>query len=91
MQPTPLFLGLTRPPMMLGIPVPYFAIAMSVAGSAFLFLNWKVALGISAPLYGTMWLIAQYEPKFASLVMVTLSKTPRTKNKAAHKGNLYRA
>lgn len=91
MEETPLRIALTRLPMLMGIPVPYFAVAMSVAGFGFLFLSWKLAFAISAPLYGMMWAVAQYEPNFAKLIWVALVRTPKTKNKAAHKGNLYRA
>ena len=91
MRQAPLFLALTRPPMMWGIPFVYWSLWITVSGLLFLFLPFKPVVFISVGIYAAMWTLSQYEPNFGRLLLVKFHKTPRTKTKSDHGGNLYRA
>ena len=66
----PLFVGVTRPAMSLG--VPYAALLANVLVTMELFLVTRnlLWLSIAAPLHGLSWLVCLAEPRFFELIAV---------------------
>lgn len=77
-EQTRLFIGLIRPPKLLGLPILY-AVAW-LFGSALLFLwvrHW--AVGAAAILaYPALWKAADWDPHFLDVVATVLQHTPPT-------------
>ena len=75
-EPTPVFLGLIRPPKLLGLPIMYGVVWLF--GSAILFLwlqHWAVALG-AALAYPAIWLAADWDPHFLDVIRTVMQHTP---------------
>lgn len=77
MSTTPLFVALTRPVSIAGLPMTYvIMLTLLVVGGfiATLSITWLVA---SAALgYAALRLLAAYDPRFFDVILVTLQKTP---------------
>lgn len=73
----PLFVGLTRPAMALG--VPYVAVLVNALLTLELFLVTRNLLGllVAIPLHATTWLICLTEPRYFDLVRVFASTRGR--------------
>ena len=82
-----LFLGLIRPPKLMGLPIMY---AMAwLFGSVLLFVwvqSWVVVV-ISAITYPLLWKAADWDPHFLDVVATTLQETPPTSNRKVHGGD----
>lgn len=81
-QLTPLVIGLTRPPMMLGVPFNAFILIIGLTVIAFLVLNsfWSVLI---APItYLVLFSACSYDNRILEVLQIASSKTPRTANKA---------
>ena len=91
MRQTPVYLAHTRPPMPMGIPYGFWILLFCLTGGLVLTVNWKASVLIVLTLYGLMWALAQYEPRFGRILWVSFKKISTTKNKAQNGGNLYRA
>ena len=83
------FIGLLRPPKLLGLPIMYAMVWLF--GSSMLFLwvqNWLIAVaaGISWPL---LWKAADWDPHFLDVLVITLQETPPTRNRKQHGGDSY--
>lgn len=84
-----LFIGLVRPPKLLGLPIMYAMVWLF--GSVLVFLwvqHWGVALA-SALAYPALWRAADWDPNFLDVVAITLQETPPTPNRNIHGGNSY--
>lgn len=80
MQETPLFLGLTRPPKIFGLPIGYF-LGLAL-GSVIPFVgldDWRFLL-IGIVGYPPLWLVADRNPHVFEVIAVVFTATPRTKN-----------
>lgn len=91
MERTPLFLALTRPARVAGLPVAYFAVwsVLSTVGYLLLISLWIVIpIGF---LYLVLRALAEIEPRFFEVVMATTQATPRTSNRAYWNGDSYGA
>jgi len=76
----PLFLGLTRPPKYLGLPVGYLTVLCMGVVLPFIWTKSLVMLLIGAPAYVVMWIIADREPKFFEVLRVSHGKVRGTRN-----------
>ena len=86
---TPLVIGLTRPPMMWGIPLTAFYIILGVTLIAFLVTTsfWSA---LAAPLiYLALFAFCSRDTRILDLVQVAGRKTPRTPNKIFWRTNSY--
>ncbi|RLQ84957.1 type IV secretion system protein VirB3 [Notoacmeibacter ruber] len=84
-----IYLGLVKPPKLLGLPIMYTMIWLF--GSVLLFLwiqNWLVAV-IAAAAYPLLWIAADWDPHFIDVVATTLQETPPTANRKKHGGDSY--
>lgn len=89
MRQSPLFLGLTRPAKILGLPIGYF-MGLSL-GSVLPFvatkdMRWLLLFFV---LYPPLWIIADRNPHFFEVLRVTSSRLPRTINRASNGGDRY--
>lgn len=76
MRETPLYTGLTRPAMMLGLPVLYCVLTLGFAAALFMVLPWKFAFVASAGIWGVFRLLTEFEPNFGWILWVVLRRTP---------------
>jgi type IV secretion system protein VirB3 len=73
MHDAPLFLGLTRPPKIFGLPI----------GN-----DWRFLL-IGVVGYPVLWFVADRNPNLFETVAVVFSRTPRTRGKSAFGGDRH--
>lgn len=88
-QLTPLVIGLTRPPMMWGIPLNAFYIIVGITLIAFLVTTsfWSVT---TAPLiYLTLFGLCSRDIRILDLAQIAGRRTPRTPNRLFWRTNSY--
>lgn len=79
---TPLIVGLTRPPMLWGVPYMAVVIVISVTITAWLMSNRLAALGLCPVLYLLLFSLTASDSKFLDVLQVACRQTPRTPNRA---------
>ena len=77
------FIGLLRPPKLMGLPIMYAMVWLF--GSTLLFL-W-VQSGVVA--WPALWKAADWDPNFLDVLVITLQETPPTTNRKLHGGDSY--
>jgi type IV secretion system protein VirB3 len=83
----PLFLGLTRPPMLLGVSYTFAGINLLISLMAFVLTNNFAYLLILLPItHGVAWLICLKEPRALELFMAKTSKCNICKNRFYYGG-----
>jgi len=85
LQADPLFLGLTRPPMMLGVTYTWFM--MNALLWAMVFINtsdFALAIPGAVATHVIGFLIASREPRFMDIWMTRVSKCMRCRNRIYH-------
>lgn len=90
MSRNPLFLGLVRPPMTLGLPAAFWPVVMALGLLPLIWLKSLVAAagaGLSA--YIAARLAAAYEPRLLELLQVSSRCCPRLRTYARDGGNRY--
>lgn len=89
MHEAPLFLGLTRPPKIFGLPIGYFVSLMLAAVIPFVAANdWRFLL-IAAAGYPMLWFIADRNPNLFEMAVVVFSRTPRVRGRAHFGGDAH--
>jgi type IV secretion system protein VirB3 len=81
----PLFVGLTRPPMIFGVTYMYFV--MNLLGSMMYFVassDFKVVI-VAGFLHGTSYIICQKEPLLIDMFIMRQSNFMKCKNMSYHK------
>ncbi|CAM4127745.1 type IV secretion system protein VirB3/type IV secretion system protein VirB4 [Palleronia aestuarii] len=89
MRETPLFLGLTKPPKIFGLPIGYFLSLVFASVIPFVLLDdmrWLLVLVVGYP---PLWIVADRNPHLFQILNVTISKTPRTANHDENGGDRY--
>lgn len=92
----PLFTGLTRPPLVIGVPMEYFGllfIAFGLGMIGFTSLKAKALyfVLICCPLYLLGYLFTEKEPHWMRVYLTKLTKCGPTRNKRFWKCNSYGA
>ncbi len=87
-QANPIFTGLTRPPMWLGITLDYLSLSALTSLCAFILANNALYLLIYLPLHGFGWLACQFDPNVFRLLMKR-SQCPRIANHKLWKCQSY--
>lgn len=84
-----LYLGLTQPPKLLGLPIMYAMIWLF--GSVLVFVWVQNLLIVVAALcaYPLLWKAADWDPHFIDVIATTLQETPPTRNRREHQGDSY--
>lgn len=90
----PLFTGLTRPPLSLGVPIEFFGINFMLFGVgmiAFSSLSGKLLFFalVSLPLHGFAYIATERDPQWMRVWLTKLSKCPPTRNRFFWKSDSY--
>ena len=86
LQTDPLFQGLARPPMALGVSYMYFVVNASFCLLAFIWSSNFLVLFVMAPaIHGIGFLLCLNEPRAVELAILRMSKGMRCVNRAFHK------
>ena len=86
---SPVFLGLIRPPRLLGLPILY---AMLWIFGTVLVLIWSQSLltfVVAAVVYPALWMAAEWDPNFVEVIRVVSQNTRPTKNRDVWDGDSY--
>lgn len=85
------FRGLSRPAEWGGLPVIYLLVILGMTMLSFFMFGIASAIIAGFVFYTGLRLFYEWEPAFFRVLSVTLSKTPRTKNRQHHGGDYYSA
>jgi type IV secretion system protein VirB3 len=85
----PLVGGLTRPPMMLGIPYVLFVLEFCLV--VLIFINTKNLLMflLVIPLHGIAYLLTVRDARFVDIILVRFGRCPFTRNRSFWGGDSY--
>lgn len=91
----PLFVGMTRPPLVWGVPMEFFGINFILFGIGmigFVSLTGKLLfiLGVCLPLHILGYIATEKEPHWMSIYMTKFAKCGPTRNKMFWKSNSYK-
>lgn len=90
----PLFVGMTRPPIVMGVPMEFFGINFIIFGIgmiAFLSLTGKFVffLCVCIPLHVLGYIATEKEPHWMNIYLTKLTRCGPTQNKRFWKSNSY--
>lgn len=85
----PLFLGITRPPMVAGVTFSFFIINLISTVIGFLALNSFYAFLFGLPIHVIGYLFCLKDPRFFDLYFIKLTKTVSIRNKSFWRSNSY--
>ena len=88
-EPSPLFLGLVRPPKLFGLPIMYAVVWLFGSVLLFVWIQSFIVLGFAAALYPLIWKAADWDPRFIDVAMTARQETPPTRNRNIHGGDSY--
>ena len=91
----PLFVGMTRPPLVWGVPMEFFGInfilfGIGMIGFASILGKLGFILCVCAPLHVLGYIATEKEPHWMSIYLTKLSKCGRTRNRGFWKSNSYK-
>ena len=89
MRETPLFLGLTRPPRIFGLPIGYFVTLVFASVIPFILFDNMAYLLVFLAGYPPLWVIADRNPHLFQILNVVFTRTPRTALHSSHGGDRY--
>ena len=89
MRDTPLFLGLTKPPRIFGLPIGYFVALVFASVIPFILVDDMRFLLVFIAGYPPLWLVADRNPNLFQILNVVMSRTPRTSVRSGDGGDLY--
>jgi type IV secretion system protein VirB3 len=90
MSSDPLFVGMTRPAMVLGVTLSGVALNLTVAVSAFVMLDSFWPLVAAVPIHGFQWALCRWEPRFFDLIYIWAITKGTAKDSNIWKGSTYR-
>ena len=85
----PLFIGLTRPPMLLGASLTFSILNVSISSLGFLISSSIYFIAIGIPLQILGYYLCSKEPLIIELIRVRLNKCSRSQNRLVHGANSY--
>ena len=86
---SPLFLGLVRPPKLLGLPILYAMVWLFGSVLLFVWIQHMAVLAIAAVLYPVLWKAADWDPRFIDVLLVVFQEASPTPNRKHHGGDSY--
>lgn len=87
---TPLFLALTRPVSVMGLPMTYVVILWLLVVGGFIATLSMIWLGASAVIgYAALRLLAAHDPRFFDVIIIALQRTPLPARWVKGKGISY--
>lgn len=81
----PLFVGLTRPPMIFGVTYMYFVVNLLVSMMYFVATSDFKVVVVAGAFHGFSYVICQKEPLLIDMFMLRQSKCNKCKNMSYHK------
>lgn len=81
----PLFVGLTRPPMIFGVTYMYFVVNLLTSMMYFVMTSDFKVVVVAGACHGVSYLICQKEPLLIDMFMLRQSKCSKCKNMGYHK------
>lgn len=91
LQRTPLFLGLTRPPKYLGLPIGYLVLLSTGTVLPFVWTGSFAFFLAGLVAYPVLWVVSEREPHVFELLAVSHGRVRETRNRALHRGDSYGA
>lgn len=85
----PIVIGLTRPPMMFGIPYVVFVLEAMLVVLVFLNTKNLLMFGLFVPLHAIGYVLTVRDARFVDVIVTSLSKCPRTLNRSYWGGDSY--
>ena len=85
-----LFVGMTRPAMVLGVTYSGLILNLMVVVPGFVMLNSFWPLVAALPIHIGQWLLCRWEPRFFDLIMVWAKTKAGAKDRYIWKGSTYR-
>jgi len=85
-EQSPVFLGLIRPPKLLGLPAMYAMVWLFGSVLLFIWIQSLFVLLLAIIAYPLLWLAADWDPHFFDVVSIVSQQTPRTANRKVHDG-----
>ncbi|MDF3047158.1 MAG: type secretion system protein VirB3 [Candidatus Midichloriaceae bacterium] len=85
----PLFVGLTRPPLLFGVSYTYFVVNALISMVAYIATSQFQFLAMAVPVHLVGFYICSKEPLFIELFKVKAEKCSRCRNKFYHGANSY--
>ncbi len=88
-QADPLFVGLTRPPLLFGVSYTFFVVNALISMIAYISTTNFKYLAMAIPIHFIGFYICSKEPLFIELFRVRAEKCSRCKNRFWHGANSY--
>ena len=85
----PVFLAMTRPPMLMGVTYTFFVLNGTITTIVFLAANDLLAFVVGIPVHTIGYLLCLKDPRIFDIWRVRLLKTPRTRNRSFWNANSY--
>jgi type IV secretion system protein VirB3 len=85
----PLFIGLTRPPMLFGVSYTFAVTNGMLCMLAYIGMSKLIYLAMMFPIHALGYYLCTKEPLFIELFKVRAEKCSRSKNKIYHGANSY--
>ena len=83
------FIGLLRPPKLMGLPIMYAMAWLFGSTLLFLWVQSGVVAVFAALAWPALWKAADWDPNFLDVLVITLQETPPTTNRKLHGGDSY--
>lgn len=84
-----LFIGLLRPPKLMGLPIMYAMVWLFGSTLLLLWLQSTLVVLLAALAWPALWKAADWDPNFLDVLVITLQVTPPTRNRRLHGGDSY--
>ena len=90
----PLFIGMTRPPMVIGVPMEFFGISFIIFGIGmiiFTALSSKVlfVICVTLPIHALGYIATEKDPHWMSVLVTKMNKCAPTRNRNYWRSNSY--
>jgi type IV secretion system protein VirB3 len=86
----PLFVGMTRPPIVMGVPMEFFGINFIIFGIGMIAFASLTAKAIFVTLHALAYIATEKEPHWMSIYLTKLTKCGPIQNKGFWKSNSYK-
>lgn len=90
----PLFIGMTRPPMVMGVPMEFFGLNFILFGAGIIFflsLSAKISFFacVTLPLHAAAYIATEKDPHWMRVYLTKVSRCAPIKNRKFWKSNSY--
>ncbi len=89
MNNDPLFIGLTRPPLIMGVSIKFAVLNMLLCGIGYIYSNSIKVVFVGVVIHLIGFLVCMKEPRFIELYINKFSKCNKCPNKSYYGANSY--